>query len=64
MTKEGEPTAGSEITHQFLREGAAHLATQFGTGVDLFKDLMAAANALQDGDPQKAERILRIKFVK
>jgi len=62
MDKETEIHKTPEITAQFLREGAAHLATQFGTGVGLFKDLMAAANALDEGDREKAERILGVKL--
>jgi len=56
------PGPTEAVTPAYLRESAAHLATQFGTEVPVYKDLMAAANALQDGDRAKAERILGVKF--
>jgi len=51
-----------EISSKSLRELAGHLASQFGTEVSLFKDLMAAANALDEGEPEKACRILGVKI--
>ena len=54
------PGSTEKVTPKYLRDSAAHLATQFGTEVPVYKDLMAAANALQDGDRAKAERILGV----
>lgn len=56
------PNQTEKATAQSLRETAAHVATQFGTGVGVYTDLMAAANALQDQDVAKAERILGVKL--
>jgi hypothetical protein len=62
MKKESSANTPLPLTAEFLRNRAYHLATQFGTEADIYKDLMAAANALEEKDAQKAERILGVKI--